>query len=389
MAFKFRKCPLSFVDMLKTKNISKKRQKMLKKGSLKDLPASDPTQDLAKQLHHPMKPFKIIEVIPFNDEIITYKFAPVDGKKLAFFKPGQYIAIQIKDKDLLVTRPFTLASSPNEAVEKGYYEVTIKKLNKGLFTTWMFKNAKVGTIVNIAAPEGDFAYNPIRDQKHIVCVAGGTGITPFVSMAKSIVSGTRKDVKMTLFHGFPSMKEGVWVKQLQELSQLSESFEYVPVCEKKDPSIKETGVISKTLVDKYVKDKYTIFGCGSNGFYNYLFNQFKELDKKDFRLEKNIVGWREVSKLKKFKVTVHLQDEVFDITCLNSQTILSALEENHIDAANRCRVGHCGFCHAKCVKGKYTMVLNTQRASDKDFNYFHACCSYPETDLEIIVNPNK
>ena len=135
MAFKFRKCPLSFVDMLKTKNISKKRQKMLKKGSLKDLPASDPTQDLAKQLHHPMKPFKIIEVIPFNDEIITYKFAPVDGKKLAFFKPGQYIAIQIKDKDLLVTRPFTLASSPNEAVEKGYYEVTIKKLNKGLFTT--------------------------------------------------------------------------------------------------------------------------------------------------------------------------------------------------------------------------------------------------------------
>ena len=48
MAFKFRKNPLSFIDMLKTKNIAKKRQKMLAKGSLKDIPASDPTQDLAK-----------------------------------------------------------------------------------------------------------------------------------------------------------------------------------------------------------------------------------------------------------------------------------------------------------------------------------------------------
>ena len=389
MAFKFRKNPLSFIDMLKTKNIAKKRQKMLAKGSLKDIPASDPTQDLAKQLHHPMKPFKIIEINDFNDEIKSFKFSPVDGKKLAFFKPGQYIAIQIKDKDLLVTRPFTLASSPNEAVDKNYYEVTIKKLDKGLFTTWLFKNAKVGTILNVSSPCGDFAYNPIRDQKHIVCLAGGTGITPFVSMAKSIVSGTLKDVKMTLFHGFPSMDFGVWVKELQELAKQSDNFEYVPVCEKSDPNIKESGFISKALVDKYVKDKYTIFACGSNAFYNFILKEFKHLQEKDFRLEKNIIGWREVSNLKKFKIKVHLLDEEYDITCLNSQTVLSALEENHVDSANRCRVGHCGFCHAKCVKGKYTMVLKTLRSSDLDFDYFHACCSYPETDLEIIVNPNK
>ena len=389
MALKFKKAIFGFIDMLRTKNMSKKRAKMLKKGSLAELPKSDPTQDLAKQLHHPMKPFKIIEIIPFSEDIKTFKFAPVDGKKLAFFKPGQYIAIQIKDKDLHVTRPFTLASSPKEAVEKGYYEVTIKKLDKGLFTTWLFKNAKVGTVLNVSSPEGDFAYNPIRDKKHIVALAGGTGITPFVSMAKAIVSGTLRDVKMTLFHGFTSMSEGVWVKQLHQLSKNCENFEYVPVCEKKDPSIKESGFISKALVDKYVKDKYTIFGCGSNAFYNFIFKEFKHLSKKDFRLEKNIIGWREVSNLKKFKLKVHVRDEVYDITCLNSQTVLSALEENHIDAANRCRVGHCGFCHAKCISGKYTMVLKSYRAADPEFNYFHPCCSYPETDLEIIVNPNK
>ena len=72
MAFKFRKSIFGFIDMLKTKNMPKKRAKMLKKGSLADIPASDPTQDLAHQLHHPMKPFKIIEIIPFSEDIKTF-----------------------------------------------------------------------------------------------------------------------------------------------------------------------------------------------------------------------------------------------------------------------------------------------------------------------------
>ena len=389
MAFKFKKNPIGLFDMLRTKHMAKKRQKMLSKGSLDELPASDNVQDLAHQLHHPMKDFKVIEVVPFNDEIITFKFAPVDGSKLAFFKPGQYIAIQIKENDILVTRPFTLSSSPNDAYEKGYYQVTIKKLDKGLFTTWMFKNAKVGTVVKISSPLGDFAYNPIRDKKHIVCLAGGTGITPFVSMAKSIIYGSMKNVKMTLFHGIKSMEEGVWVEQLQEMAKLSDHFEYIPVSEKQEEKIKERGFISRELVEKYVKDEYTIFACGSNGFYNYLLKEFRHLDRKDLRTEKNIIGWREVSNLKKHKIKVHVRDEIFEITCLNSQTVLSALEEHHIDASNRCRVGHCGYCHAKCLSGKYTMVLKSLRAADKDFDYFHPCCSYPETDLEIIVNSNK
>ena len=208
-------------------------------------------------------------------------------------------------------------------------------------------------------------------------------------MAKAILDGTLKNVKMTLFHGFKSAKEGVWVKQLQEFAKLSSNFEYVPISETKDESIAEHGVINKQVVDKYVKDKYTIFACGSNAFYNFIIKEFNHLEPKDFRLEKNTIGWRDISNLKKFKLTVHVRDKVYNITCLNSQTVLSALEENHIDAANRCRAGYCGYCHAKCVKGKFTMPLKTLRDADKDFDCFHPCCSYPETDLEISINPNK
>ena len=388
MAFKFKKSIFGFIDMLKTKNISKKRKKLLAKGSTDELPASDPTQDLARNLHHGFKEFKITEIIPFSEELKTFRFTPLDGK-LAFFKPGQYISVQIDADGILVNRPYSLSLSPKRAHDKCYYEVTIKKVEKGIFTTWMFTKAKVGSIVKINAPEGDFAYNPIRDQKHIVALAGGSGITPFASMAEAIVDGTLKNVKLSLFHGFPSMEYGVWVKELKELATKSDNFEYVPVVEKQDPSIKETGFISKDLVDKYVKDEYTIFACGSYGFYNFIMKGFKNLNPKNFRLEKSIVGWRKVPNLKKFKIRVHIRDQVFDITCLNTQTVLQALEENHIDAANKCRVGNCGYCHAKCISGKYRMLFKTLRNDDEDFNYFPPCCSYPETDLEIIINPNK
>ena len=64
-----------------------------------------------------------------------------------------------------------------------------------------------------------------------------------------------------------------------------------------------------------------------------------------------------------------------------------AIERAGLNAANRCRAGGCGWCHAKLIKGKYQVAekRDKRRAADKKFGFIHTCITYPLSDIEIDV----
>ena len=68
------------------------------------------------------------------------------------------------------------------------------------------------------------------------------------------------------------------------------------------------------------------------------------------------------------------------------ETVLTALERAGLKVPAKCRAGGCGFCHSKLVSGSFSVAgADKRRIADKKFGYIHPCCSYPDSDMELIV----
>jgi hypothetical protein len=131
-----------------TKLVSE-RKKRIEKASIEPL-TLDPINDLARSLH-PERQFLIIDEI--RDETRstkTFKLIPDPGSstsKLAYFRAGQYISLKVEVNGVNITRPYSISSSPEEAL-RGFYEITIRKEESGFYMgkleNW-YKNRKFRT----------------------------------------------------------------------------------------------------------------------------------------------------------------------------------------------------------------------------------------------------
>lgn len=78
---------------------------------------------------------------------------------------------------------------PMRCMNEGEIELTIKQVPGGLVSNWVHENWKVGTKVDTSGPLGTFTYEGLRDAKTVIGIAGGSGITPFLSLARAIADG--------------------------------------------------------------------------------------------------------------------------------------------------------------------------------------------------------
>ena len=65
---------------------------------------------------------------------------------------------------------------------------------------------------------------------------------------------------------------------------------------------------------------------------------------------------------------------------------MTAMERAGLKVPSKCRAGGCGFCHSKLVAGDFSIAgEDKRRLADSKFGYIHPCCSYPDSDMELIV----
>ena len=156
-----------------TKLVSE-RKKRIERASIEPI-TSDPINDLARSLH-PERQFLIIDEIREETKSTkTFRLIPdpdSSTKELAYFRAGQYISLKVEVNGVNITRPYSISSSPDDAL-RGFYEITIRQEDNGFLTNHIWENWKIGTKIESSGPEGYFYYEPLRDLKNIVGVAGG------------------------------------------------------------------------------------------------------------------------------------------------------------------------------------------------------------------------
>lgn len=98
------------------------------------------------------------------------------------YDAGQYLTFRfdhIEAKPLV--RSYTLSSSPNQ---KDFIAFTVKRVEKGVVSNWLCEQIKEGDVMRARGPIGKFCYQPAKHRDHLIMIAAGSGVTPFVSMLR-------------------------------------------------------------------------------------------------------------------------------------------------------------------------------------------------------------
>jgi ferredoxin-NADP reductase/ferredoxin len=377
------------------------RMKRIERASSEPI-TKDPINDLARKLH-PERQFLIIDAIKEETRSTkTYKLIPdpeSETKKLSYFRPGQYLSLKVDVNGVRITRPYSIASSPTD-VANGFYEITIKKEENGFLTNYLWKNWDIGTKIESSGPEGFFFFERLRDLKNIVGIAGGSGITPFRSIAKAIIEG-KIDARLTLLYGSSEEDDIIFYDEFKEMEKNNPTkikIIHVLSCEEVSLEGCEKGFITGEIIGKYCDvHASTFFICGPQVMYDFIekeLNKFnlpvKRVRREAFGEIKDILkypGFPKELADKGFKLKVQIGGLSKEIPALATESVLVALERANLAPPSKCRSGECGFCRSLLVSGEVFInpISDWRRSADKKFNYFHPCASYPISNIEMKI----
>lgn len=382
----FRKQIFGFMDMLRFKKMVPTRRKMLAEGPNTPLPQEYRTNVLAKKLHPGYMQVELTAARSLTPTIRELTFRRVDAEDYPFFRAGQYVSIQMKIGDSLVSRPYSIVSTPRQAMA-GKLVLAVEKA--GFVSGYLNDTAEVGDLFVMTEPSGEFHYETLRDSHKIVCIAGGSGITPFVSMAGSLADGD-EDYEMTLFYGARTAAQLAYKTELDDLAARCKNFKVIYVLSDEEQEGCETGFVSAELLRKYVDiPTSTFFLCGPQAMYNFVGKELAPfgLPRKAVHHDAACCPDLAMENPGEYTLTVHMRDEVYTIPAKANETLLTAMERAGLNAPNKCRAGGCGFCHSKWLSGSYRVAEDRdgRREADRKFGFIHLCVTYPLEDMEIDV----
>ena len=388
--------PMDFTKMNPT------RQAKIEAAPAAPLPGLDSyvPNKIAKALHPDVQHVKVVKIEEEAGNSKRYYLAPNEEKgttSLAWFSAGQYLSVTLKIGNMTLTRPYSLASSPREALE-GTYMLTIQKVEGGLASQFIHDNWHVGTEIDVSEPLGHFTYEPLRDAATVVGVVGGSSITPFRSLAKAIADGD-EDCDLVIIYGSRTLEDTIFQEDLKALEASCPRIRLVNVFSHEEREGYEHGFITADLIRKYAPEgEYSLFVCGPQVMRNFVDKEIETLGLRRKFIRNELFGeYFGPSKeadypenvAPAFRVTVRIAGKEQTITAPSDISLLRSLEAAGIAAPAHCRSGECGWCHSRLVSGEvYTpKSVDGRREADYIYGYIHPCCAFPISDLTIEVPP--
>lgn len=388
---------IGLLDMLKFKNQVKEREKVIAGTPAKEFPATYGTNEKARRLHPEKQELEIMEIVAHSENVKTIIFQTVDRKPAAYFRAGQYLSFTMQLEGSVITRPVSISSSPAEAL-KGNYAITVKRA--GFASDYILDHWKAGDRVTASALLGNFYYTGLRDAKKVVGLAGGSGITPFLSMALAIADGT-ENFQLTILYGSRSREEILFKDVLEECEKRSGGkVKVVHVLSHEEVEGYEHGFLTQELIKKYMgKEQCSIFICGPQAMYEFLMKEIEglNLERKWIRRELfgasktpwKLPGYPQRHHGKQYQVKLTQCGKEYSFPASADESLLTAIERAGIAAPAHCRSGKCGWCRSRLLSGNVFIpdATDGRRAADKECGYIHPCVSYPVSDLELDM-PN-
>jgi ferredoxin-NADP reductase len=175
------------------------------------------------------------------------------------FKTGQFITVYWPDTPNY-KRAYSLSSC---ALDRGHYEVTVKR--EGKMGTRIVDWAKQGDRLIVIPPAGRFL--PVFE-KHLICIAGGSGVTPFRGFVREATARTL-DTKITVLYSVRTTNDIIFHGEFRDLAQANPNFNFYVTCTRlhpDDPWTGRRGRIDPAWVGQHIHDlsNSVFYACGPN-----------------------------------------------------------------------------------------------------------------------------
>jgi len=345
------------------------------------------------QLLHPERiELTVSDIIEETPSTKTFRLVPKDNY-LPPFLAGQYIALFLEIGGIRTSRPYSISSQPNQT---GYYDITVRRVENGLVSNYLLDEVKRGDTLVSSGPAGNFYFNPLIHKKVMVCIAGGSGITPFMSMVREIIE-CGLDRIVYLFYGNKTTEDVIFGSEFDRLAARFDNIHYIPVVEEPSGGYGGAcGFISRDLMQEVLENNEdkSFFICGPQGLYDFCLPQVEDMGVPKRKIKQEMYGappniwdypgWPDaVGQQDVF--TVNIKDGL-QLEARATEPLLTTLEKNHVLVPSLCRSGECSMCRIKLLSGKvYQPPGVPVRKSDRQFGYVHSCMAYPIEDLEILI----
>ena len=348
---------------------------------------------------------EVKEVRKETGDCVSVAFnVPEDIKAEFNYLPGQYLTLRAEIDGEDTRRSYSICSS---SILGEDLRVAIKKVVGGTFSTYANEKLKQGDVTKVMPPMGNFiAKLDPKNEKRYVAFAAGSGITPIISIVKSVLEA-EPNSQITLFYGNQNSNSIIFKEDLEDIKNIHlQRFELYHILSREDPGIRlfkgridkeKCGLLLKAFPILTEADEYFI--CGPEDMINNVQEQLRSSgiseDKVHFELFTSPVGKLGKTNQTVSKEPVESFSSVVRIILDGDETeigvnsdglpILDAALKNGMDVPFACKGAVCCTCKAKVLEGKVRMDMNYSLEDDElEAGYILTCQAHPESPKVVV-----
>lgn len=332
-----------------------------------------------------------------TDKCVTISFnVPSEFQDTFKFIAGQYLTLKTVINGKEVRRDYSICSAP----KSGELQVAVKEVENGTFSKFANRLLKVNDVLEVAPPNGRFVFEPNdKKERTVIAFAAGSGITPIMSIAKTILTQEPKST-FVLIYGNKTPKDAIFFNEILKLHHnYLDRFNLQLVFSQSDEENALFGRIEKSTVNFIVKNKYKdididhFYLCGPEQMINTVKEVLIEnnIDKKTIHFELFSTTKTEDAVDASLidgntKITVIVDDEESTFTMSQKKSILEAALAEKIDAPYSCQGGICSSCIARITEGEATMRQNNILTENEIAEGLVLTCQAHPTSPTIVVD---
>lgn len=342
------------------------------------------------------------EIIQETKDAISIVFnQPAEGK--IHYKAGQFLTIITPVQGKEVRRAYSLCSSPFVDQDLA---VTVKRVDNGLMSNWLPDNLKAGAKLKVMEPMGQFTTEFSKTNKrHIIMFAGGSGITPLMSIIKSTLA-EEPDSICSLIYCNRDIDSIIFKNELDKMQTEDEGRLHVIHILDNAPMNWQgySGLLNHDMLTKLFEripdwgiDKTTYLMCGPEGMMKNVDTllEARKIAKEKIFKESFVQGTIDkdtkkapaagVEELKAREVTIRYDGQEYKVMVPPNKAILETALDQGIDLPYSCQSGLCTACRGKALSGKVKLDEEEGLSkSERDEGYVLTCVGHPLTDDVVI-----
>lgn len=315
------------------------------------------------------------------------------------YLPGQYVTVRVEIDGKKYPRAYSLSSSPHLDSD---LQLTIKRLEGGLVSNFIWNNLSVGDTIEVFPPLGNFTVQPQAGRAiQYFFIAAGSGIAPIYGMIRSILFAEPKS-RILLVYGSRNQENIIFREALERLqAQYGDRLEVLHTLSRPLPGwTGEVGRISSALIVRELERirrrllPIEAYICGPSDLMTMAIEtlQAQRLPKEKIHTEYFTAPLPETvlveppSTPSEALAIIHLDGKTYQVRIKAGQAILYAAQEAGLDPPYACEEGICCTCRAKLYKGKVHMPVREALSDWEIEKGFILTCQAlpltPEVELE-------